>query len=153
MEIALTRKIFHDEWKEDRMCSGDSIRSREWEGQLLTIELNNNDNDNKFLVSVVEEAMNHRRLSLSVTVEEIKTYILNRAKRLEWAYGWASYYGIVRKSPNTPDGFRVGIDYTSPDNPEVYTPDGNYICRVPQDIEPGNFVELEKYVLEYLEEL
>jgi hypothetical protein len=146
MIITLTMTEFTESWEGDGMRPGDNSRSDSWTGQLVGIKLTENETSNIYLSQAVEEYP--RRQELSTSIEDVQCWLTERVARLEWAAEWSKFFGLVQD-----DGWYVGVDYASADEPEIYDSCGNYITIVPQNIKPGDFEALADVVVDAFDEM
>lgn len=144
MLVKLEETRFCDDWEGDGMRSGDNVRSHEWVGQFVTIELS--DDDDKFIRRAVGEYS--RRRNIETTISDVTSDINARASHLKWCEAWQEFYNKV-----IDDYWYIGTDYAPDDRPEVYDKIGNYITIVPTTIRPGDFKALSVIVDEALEEI
>lgn len=144
MLVKLEETQFSDSWDGDGMRSGDNIRSHEWTGQLVTIELSNDDDD--FVKQAVGEYS--RCQSIETTISNVTHDIVIRATHLRWCVEWQAFYKKI-----IDDYWYVGTDYAPDDRPEVYDKIGNFLTVVPTTIKPGDFEALSIVVEEALGEM
>ena len=146
MLIKLEETQFCDDWEGDGMRPGDNVRSHDWVGQFVIIELSEEERDNKFLVQAAHEY--NRRQKIDVTTNDVINTVTKRSAHLTWCAEWKKFHKKV-----IDDFWYVGTDYAPDDRPEVYDKFGNYITIVPTIIKPGDFNALSVIVDEALEEM
>ena len=146
MLIRLEETQFCDDWEGDGMRLGDNVRSHEWTGQLVTIELSDKERDNSFLVQAASEY--GRRQGIDVTALDVASAVTKRSAHLAWCAEWKKFHKKI-----IDDMWYVGTDYAPDDRPEVYDTIGNYILIVPTSVAPGDFDALSILVDEALGEM
>jgi len=137
IQVRKAKETYH--YEGDGLRMGDNIRTATLEGYEVRIDLTPVELRDKFLVKATEEFSGFHTGHVG-SKDEIRAKLLKRAKHLRWCAEWAKFY----HQPQTEEGWYVGTDYASSDDPGIYDRVGNRMMDLPRDIPPGDFKAVEK---------